>query len=158
MAEERRGLQWHVRVFPELMCEKSMGGSEHSRHCSQVTGVPHLPQLVLDACFSVNVPAEAARAALSVFDATRLAVLVCEREAAARAEGDADREGSGVPSMQQLLALARASLAQPGADGTGMALLEGVLTLQPANYLAAALQLALACETQTERSDVLRML
>lgn len=84
-------------------------------------------------------------------------MLVCERESAAAADGDG-AAGGGVPSMQQLLALARASLAQPGADGTGMALLEGVLTLQPASYLAAALQLALACDTQTERSDVLRML
>lgn len=85
-------------------------------------------------------------------------MLVCEREAAAQAAEGGAGAGGDVPSMQQLLALARASLAQPGADGIGMALLEGVLTLQPASYLTAALQLALACETQTERSDVLRML
>ena len=132
----------------------------HKRQGSNSSAIhpPPLPQLVLDACSSAGVPADAARAALSIFDATRFAVLVCEREAAAQAAEGGAGAGGGVPSMQQLLALARASLAQPGADGIGMALLEGVLTLQPASYLTAALQLALACETQTERSDVLRML
>ena len=114
--------------------------------------------MVVDACSSASLQEQPTRAALSVFDATRFAVLVCEREAAAQAEGGDAAAAGAAPSMQQLLALARASLAHPGADGTGMALLEGVLTLQPASYLAAALQLALACGTQTERSDVLRML
>lgn len=134
--------------------------TRHKRQDSNSSAIhpPPLPQLVLDACSSAGMPADAARAALTMFDATRFAVLVCEREAAAQAAEGGAGAGGDVPSMQQLLALARASLAQPGADGIGMALLEGVLTLQPASYLAAALQLALACETQTERSDVLRML
>ena len=97
------------------------------------------------------------RAALSSFDASRLAVLVCERDSAARGE-ERGSGGAARVSVQELLALARASLAQHGADGVGAALLEGLLTLQPASYLAAALQLALACQAQQERAAVLAML
>lgn len=110
--------------------------------------------MVVDACSAASLPPQATRAALAPFDASRLAVLLCEREAAV-----APGPGSGGSvGMQELLALVRAALAQPGADGTGLSLLEGVLTLQPAAYLAAALQLGLACSTAAERAAVLRML
>lgn len=100
---------------------------------------------------AASLPAEPTRAALAAFDAARLAVLLCEQQAAP----GSPRAGPGV---QSLLALARAALAQPGADAAGLGLLEGVLTLQPAAYAAAVLQIGLACEAGGARAAVLGML
>lgn len=92
-------------------------------------------------------------------------MLVCEQREAGGHGGGGGGSGGGSTatpharvSMEQLLDLAHASLSQPGADSVGMALLEGVLTLQPAAFLGAALQLALACGGEQARRDVLGML
>jgi hypothetical protein len=122
--------------------------------------------MVVDGCAAADLPAAATTALLSPFDATRFAVLACEGwgeggegEAAGRAgdEGEAAGRAGGV-SMQQVLALAHACLVQAGAEGAGLALLEGLLTLQPASFLAAALQLALCSASEEGRRSVLAML
>ncbi|KAL4425738.1 hypothetical protein ABPG75_009754 [Micractinium tetrahymenae] len=95
-------------------------------------------KLVLDTCTSAGVSAEAAESLLSVFDASRLAVLACERAAAP------DAPPGGAAGLQALLSLAHAALGHPGGEACGLGLLEGVLALQPAAYFAATLQLALA--------------
>lgn len=123
------------------------------------------PQMVVDSCATAALPAETASALLAPFDATRFAVLVCEQwDADSGEEEDGRGGGSSLDashsrvSMQQLLALAHASLMQAGVDSVGLALLEGVLTMQPVSFLGAALQLALTCSSQQGRHDVLSML
>jgi hypothetical protein len=131
-------------------------------------------QAAVDACATAGLPAETTAGLLAIFDATRFAVLVCEQAAAATSAGEeegaeggggsgGDGGGSGggggpMAGVDHLLALAHASLALPGAVPTGLALLEGVLTLQPASYMAAALQLGLACGADEARRGVLSML
>jgi hypothetical protein len=128
-------------------------------------------QAAVDACTSAGLPAETTAGLLAIFDATRFAVLVCEQAAAATSAGEEGEEGGGgsggggggstsgpMAGVDDLLALAHASLAQPGPVPTGLTLLEGVLTLQPASYMAAALQLGLACGAEEARRGVLSML
>jgi hypothetical protein len=127
-------------------------------------------QAAVDACTSAGLPAETTAGLLAIFDATRFAVLVCEQAAAATSAGEEGEEGGGsggggggstsgpMAGVDDLLALAHASLAQPGPVPTGLALLEGVLTLQPASYMAAALQLGLACGAEEALRGVLSML
>ena len=61
-------------------------------------------------------------------------------------------------SVQQLLELVHRCLALPGAEALASQLMEGLLSLHPARFFAACLQLALASGRTEARADALRML
>ncbi len=64
----------------------------------------------------------------------------------------------GAVSIDALLDTASKCLGQSGAEDTGAAMLEGVLTFAPATCFAACLGVALAAPESGSRASMLRML